>query len=176
LSMWHVCVLLLMHYLGAAECVVASGVFCNIYILVVCSVMVSIVDPVLCLSRLAVTIPGCAPWYPLCCSSFCVSYLYFRLKFYIIVIRAAPCHQQLRPAGSTTSRHYGVRGRQSNTVSAGRRLLHTALHGLLWAHGASGNFRFLRSLANSAASAKAGSYVTTSSFVEGAFRSHEFVS
>jgi hypothetical protein len=32
LSMWHVCVLLLMHYLGAAECVVASGVFCNIYI------------------------------------------------------------------------------------------------------------------------------------------------
>jgi hypothetical protein len=30
LSMWHVCVLLLMHYLGAAECVVASGVFCNI--------------------------------------------------------------------------------------------------------------------------------------------------
>jgi hypothetical protein len=32
LSMWHVCVLLLMHYLGAAECVVASGVFCNIFI------------------------------------------------------------------------------------------------------------------------------------------------
>jgi hypothetical protein len=63
--------------------------------------MVSIVDPVLCLSRLAVTIPGCAPWhawYPLCCSSFCVPCLYFRLKFFIIVIRAAPCHQQLRPS------------------------------------------------------------------------------
>jgi hypothetical protein len=42
LSMWHVCVLLLKHYLGAAECVVASGVFCNIYIniyIYICDIM-----------------------------------------------------------------------------------------------------------------------------------------